>query len=271
MKKMKMRIWCLLLSVAMLLTMLPVMAIAKDDDDKVYDEIEKIIRNTEAEVSMKDANTRSELENELDGKWLKALKKELKDELDELNISSIYIRIEDFEAAVPKHKNDKDGSTGSAIVEIWAKGKMLGFTTALIKADTWGNPNDWDDDDDDDDKYFYGADGLVVKVLWKGDAHSDRPDSLDVLLYNGTKLVRRRSISNNADPETNWRTEWEDVSGGSKWTVDIADVPAGYTYDVNKVDNDYFEITMTKTGSTVVNNNNKPVAGDKVNPSTGAF
>ena len=79
MKKMKMRIWCLLLSVAMLLTMLPVMAIAKDDDDKVYDEIEKIIRNTAAEVSMKDANTRSELEDELDGKWLKALKKEMDD------------------------------------------------------------------------------------------------------------------------------------------------------------------------------------------------
>ncbi len=281
MKKTKLRIWCLLLAMAMLMTVLPVAAIAKDNDD-VYDAIEEIIEEEmEDEISMKKANTKSKVEQWVNNTWMKALKKKLKNELEDelkeekISVSSLWFDLEDFEAAVPQNKNDEDGENGSVSVCVYHKDTLLGIATIRIEADQWSNnvPDDDDDDDDDDKKYFYGADGLVVKILWKNDRQADRPDDVVVHLYRNGKLYKQRALSRNGDAELNWRGEWDGIDGGKKWTVDVEDVPAGYKCDIEKVSNDYFEITMTKIGTTAANNNNNStiVPTDKVNPSTGAF
>ena len=281
MKKMKLRIWCLLLAMAMLMTVLPVAAIAKDDDD-IYDIIEEIIEEEmEDEISMKKANTKSKMEQWVNNTWMKALRKKLKNELEEelkeekISVGSLWFELEDFEAAVPQNKKDEDGENGSVSVCVYYKDLLLGIATIRIEADQWSNNvTDKDDDDDDDKTYFYGSDGLVVKILWENDRQADRPDDVVVHLYRNGKLYKQRSLSRNGDAELNWRGEWEGIDGGKKWSVDVEEVPEGYKCVIEKVSNDYFEITMTKVGTSVANktlNSSSTATANKVNPSTGAF
>jgi len=264
MKKTKLRVLCLLLSLAMLLTMLPMAVWAKDD---VYDEIEDIISDSVPTTVMSKVNSKSEAEDWLSGKWWYSLKKDLADELDEadLNPSRLNFYLDDFEKAIPKNRYDTDGTIGSAIVVVTYRGKMLGHTTLVIEPDVWGRVPD--DNDDDDDVSFYGDDDLAVKVYWEGDTAASRPDSLTLRLYKDGKLYRTRSISG-----SKWYEAWDDVEESKKWTVDVT-VPDGYKCNIEKVEDDYFEITMTKVGGSIVTPStpSSSPSTDKVNPSTGAF
>ncbi len=263
MKKNKLRVLCLLLSLVMLMTMMPMAVWAKED---VYDEIEDIIGDTTPTTVMSKVNSKSEAEDWLSGKWWYSLKKDLDDALDEANInpSRLDFYLDDFDKALPKNRYDTDGTIGSAIVVVTYRGKVLGHTTLVIEPDVWGKVVD---DDDDDVAYFGGDDDLAVKVIWVGDSSTTRPDSLTLRLYKDGKLYRTRSISG-----SKWYEAWDDIDDSKKWTVDV-NVPNGYKCDIEKVENDYFEITMTKIGasSAVVTPTTPPASGNKVNPSTGAF
>lgn len=259
MKKNKLRVLCMLLSLAMLLTILPMAVWAKED---VYDEIEEIIGDSNPTTVMSKVNSASEAESWLSGKWWSSLRTELKDELKEakINPNALHFELDDFDKAIPKNRYDNDGTIGSAIITVKAHGKTLGHATLVIKPDIWGPVSDYDDDD----VVSYGDDDLAVKVYWVGDTSAARPDSLTLRLYKDGKLYRTRSISG-----PKWYEAWRYVEESTKWSVDV-DVPAGYVCDIEKVNDDYFEITMTKVGSTS-SPVSTPSAGDKVNPSTGAF
>ena len=271
MMKKKMKLWCLLLSLVMILSVLPVAAFAVDKEAH-YASMEEIIDDYDIpEVSMKVVNTKSDAEDWLYSKWLPGLRRALKADLDALGISTSSVRIDldDFDAAIPKNRYDEDGTYGSAIVQVYARGIELGYTTLLIEADAWGRPpvETDDDDDDDDDFVTFGKSGLEVKILWEGDTSKDRPDSVLVEVYNNNKLFRTASLTG-----YKWTEIWKGVSGKG-WSVDVRSVPDGYTCDIEKVSNTYFEITMTKSSSSSTSSNNtvsKPVV-DKENPNTGAI
>lgn len=263
MKRTKLRVLCLLLSLAMLLSILPMTVWAKED---VYDEIEEIINDTVPTTVMSKVNTKSDAEDWLSGKWWSSLKKDLYDTLDEADINPGRLRfyLDDFDAAIPKNRYDTDGTVGSAIVVVAAGGKVLGHTTLIIEPDEWGRPPKDDDDDDDDNVNFYGDDDLAVKVYWKGDSSANRPDGLLIRLYKNDKLYRTRTVTG-----VKWYAAWDNVEESKYWSIDV-DVPDGYVCDIEKVTDDYFEVTMTKKGASA-STSSSSAAGDKVNPSTGAF
>lgn len=273
MKKNKLRVFCLLMAVVMLLSMLP-MAVWAVDAEEVKKVVTEIIKDDYPEVLMSDINSKSELSSYVNGKWLSNVEKQVKSKL---GISvSLSAHLEDFEAAVPKNKEDPDGEVGSAIVVIRSKywGKDEVFTTAIIEADKWGKPvldyDEEDDDDDDDKAYFGGKDGLGVQLVWKNDSSADRPNGVIVKVYNKDKLYRTRTVKG-----SKWYAEWDEVKSGKNWDVDLSSVPNGYKYSVEKVEDTYFVITLTKTGDTsgngAVTGGSQQVSGSKENPSTGAF
>ena len=74
MKRNNLKIWCLLLTVAMLLTMLPVAAFAATEQEHL-DAIEDAINDTSPVVSMKKVNSESAAKDWLTTNWWKSLKK----------------------------------------------------------------------------------------------------------------------------------------------------------------------------------------------------
>ncbi len=264
MKRKNLKIWCLLLTVAMLLTMLPVAAFAATEQEHLA-AIEEAIKDTTPVVSMQKVNSESEAKSWLEKNWWKSLKKELADDLEgaDISSSSVKFHLEDFEKAIPKNYKDEDGEYGSAIVVVTVKGKVLGHTTLLIEADTWGKAPK--DDDDDDKEVTYGKDELAVQINWVGDKAANRPNSVLVKLYANGKLFRSSSLVG-----SKWYAGWKNIDNSKKWTVDVV-VPDGYTCDIEEVSSEHFEVTMTKIGSSSsVSSSVSGSAPQKVNPETGA-
>ena len=80
-----------------------------------------------------------------------------------------------------------------------------------------------------------------VTKVWKDDATANRPDSITVnILYDGS--VHQKVTLNAAN---DWTYAWKTSGGG--WTVEEANVPAGYTSSVSTSGNDFI-ITNTYTG-----------------------
>ena len=80
-----------------------------------------------------------------------------------------------------------------------------------------------------------------VTKVWKDDAAANRPDSITVnILYDGS--VHQKVTLNAAN---DWTYAWKTSGGG--WTVEEANVPAGYTSSVSTSGNDFI-ITNTYTG-----------------------
>lgn len=256
MKRNSLRIWCLLLTLVMLLTMLPVSVFAGE-----LDAVEDLINDTDPTVVMSKVNSKSEAKSWLNKNWWPSVKKDIVAELKKADVKqgSLSFHLEDFEAAVPKNVYDEDGTYGSAIVIVTMNGEELGYTTLLIKPDKWGKVPE--KDYDDDDEVTYGKDELSVKINWEGDTSATRPSSVVVRLYKNNKLYRTCSLVG-----SKWYAGWRNIDNSKNWSVDVT-VPAGYVCDIEEVENDRFEITMTKKGYSA------PSTGtvvDKVNPETGA-
>ena len=80
-----------------------------------------------------------------------------------------------------------------------------------------------------------------VTKVWKDDAAANRPDSITVnILYDGSV---HQKVTLNATND--WTYAWKTSGGG--WTVEEANVPAGYTSSVSTSGNDFI-ITNTYTG-----------------------
>ena len=258
MKRSNLKIWCLLLTMAMLLTMLPVAAFAGE-----LDEVKDLINDTDPIVEMTKVNSKSEAKSWLNKNWWPSVKKDIVAELKKADVKqgNLSFHLEDFEEAIPKNIYDEDGTYGSAIVIVTMNGEYLGHTTLMIKPDKWGKVPVKDKYDDDDKEVTYGKDELSVKIKWEGDTSATRPSSALVRVYRDNKLYRTVSLVG-----SKWYAGWRDIDNSKKWSVDVT-VPEGYVCDIEEVENEHFEITMTKVGYTAPTTD-KVV--DKVNPETGA-
>ncbi len=64
-----------------------------------------------------------------------------------------------------------------------------------------------------------------VTKLWQSDRASERPESVQVAIYDGDELYREVTL----DATNNWTFSWD---GEGSWFVREKDVPAGYTCSV---------------------------------------
>lgn len=90
-----------------------------------------------------------------------------------------------------------------------------------------------------------GSDSKSIRVtkVWKDTGYeADRPESIEVGLYDGERLHKTVELNN----ENDWEYLWKNLSTSKDWSVKEIDVPAGYESSISHKGNTY-TITNSKT------------------------
>lgn len=104
-----------------------------------------------------------------------------------------------------------------------------------------------------------------VTKLWKGDTASTRPESVDVEIYNGTKLVQ--TVTLNAD--NNWTYSWD---GAGDWSVrEVIETIDGYktTTDLSTNEAIVNGEAVSTQAFTITNTNTPTTPGGSTKTTTG--
>ncbi len=87
---------------------------------------------------------------------------------------------------------------------------------------------------------------LSVRKVWAGDEAASRPASVTMVLYRDGEEYDRVELT----AETNWRHSWNSLERAAEWTLEEADVPAGYTSAVTQ-EGVTFTVTNTYSGTDI--------------------
>lgn len=71
---------------------------------------------------------------------------------------------------------------------------------------------------------------VTVQKVWAGDEAANRPASVTVVLLRDGEAYDRAELT----AENGWRHRWSGLDRGADWTLEEADVPAGYTAAVTQ-------------------------------------
>ena len=98
---------------------------------------------------------------------------------------------------------------------------------------------------------------VTAKIIWNGKA----TDSVDVKLLKNEKKSDTATLKSGKYRINNWRYTWKELDPDEDWDIEVV-VPAGYECEIDEVDENYFEITLTQV--------KKAEAVEEENPNTGA-
>ena len=99
---------------------------------------------------------------------------------------------------------------------------------------------------------------VTAKILWNGKA----TDSVEVKLLKNDKKSDTATLKAGKYKTNNWRHTWKELDIDEDWDIDVV-VPAGYECEIDEIDENYFEITLTQIEAAA------PEAEEE-NPNTGA-
>ncbi|MEA4923266.1 MAG: Cna B-type domain-containing protein [Eubacteriaceae bacterium] len=92
---------------------------------------------------------------------------------------------------------------------------------------------------------------VSVEKVWKGDKKAERPESIEVQLYNGSTAEGETVVLNEGN---SWKYTWKDLDENGDWSVDEVSVPEGYGK------------TVTNSGTNYVITNKKITANNPKTP-----
>ncbi len=221
-----------LLVLCMLLSMLPVGAMAKDvhqsgcnyakdktcECDARFRELWDGIMETIPTGTLEaDAADDDEMVDWCRRQWLKNFIKTNEDAFEELGVNTnkqIKVRV-------------KCGDDGDGTMKLYYKDEVL---ESIDVTRIWARS------DNDED--------VTIKLQWVGVKKADQPKKMTALLYRNGREVKEHSIRKSS----NWRYKWDNLrkDDSNIWMVGLEDLPEGCTYSVDRVKGNYFKVTVTK-------------------------
>ena len=102
---------------------------------------------------------------------------------------------------------------------------------------------------------------LKILILWSGDDHNDRPESVQVDIFRNGAYYDTAILSEESD----WAHKWMTKDDGADWMVGVSNVPEGYKLTINRQGNTFIltcsRISGDLDGPTV----RPPQTGDTTN------